>query len=368
MQQRIVIFPLPRTLSESAAPKKDEESIVSTWKLDDTLRLPVFGLCTPTGFTNLLWKVDFVPHSGCGHVLRDEQAETMMTESFCESVLEEPAHLFLGTTGDGYRLTWIQEDGYDMDCSRYRRLLHDFPYGSINSRVAGGWFRPKDCKIVLAMPQWQDEWENRNTEQLSGTLICASGQASRMQNPKALKIAFTAFLSVAVLLQDILSRRPTLSADFHPSDPLSLPRYEYEVISVHAGGRLLEVLVVFAAGVGKGSLGVFLSVDILRQQYAELSWTRCSHDTPDPGMLALERRAENLRSVPDSNLRVESHPRDSAVGTEDFQVSRREADRMAALAAFTFPNCQVISNMAVLMQQPVTSIKARCAPVELFYG
>lgn len=149
-------------------------------------------------------------------------------------------------------------------------------------------------------------------------------------------------------MKDILVRRPHLITPRFSDTKAALPIFTYHLVQVTMG-RIAEMLLIFSVGpIGKGCIGVFVEVDLLTQDYREVEWLR--HDSSDVppsgcGKLAFSRR-KNVCSSQSTNVSNNS---------------------MNDLLEAMYPDCVTMDNLAVRIQVPVKSMRARSAPVQIAY-
>lgn len=351
----VVLFPLPQALPHAVLSHSDvqgqitEEAGVVVHKLTH-VHVPIQRQqdSSPSKDSNLLWMVSFCPN-------RDSCTANSGSRSwFCESVVEvSPAYFFLVDEKDGYRLTWIREGAWnesELRQSRVSSVWNDVKDedGSVSNQQHQKQVvivrSNIDTRIVVPVSPVDAGWETRVIDRQTG----ATRDFTNDYAGQHLTIACTGFFSATALLHDILTRRPNLVRPRFDNTVASLPSYSYHLVGM-TGGRVIQILLVFSVGpVGHGCIGVFVSVDLLTQDYQELEWIRhMAFDTPPAtcGILALKRRLSTLLA----------RDADNDDDVNDLQVES------------LYPDCQTLDNLAVRRQIPITSMAARSAPVEVTY-
>lgn len=348
----------------------------------DKIQVDRMGLQKPSEDANLLWNVTFVPcnnrdYTHTSTLENNDPWNSKKCKLLCNVIKEIPAYLFILDEEDGYRLNWISLYHYRADQTKNKtvgqnvhRKENSVKWNKVENLVVS----MNDCDTG-----WRDCWSDRQTG-LKAMLGPDHSTTPSISNEKALHVAFTAFLSMTALLQDILLRYPkflkhsktkayngcSIDSEQHQRSIPIIPNYTYDVVSVTEGGQMIEVLLVFSAPdqscwykksiqqneeYKSKSVGVFILIDLITQDYMELSWLKSNYSIDDDLVqicrLALGRRRHSLTSTGTTN----SIQHDIAAPLE-----------------LLYPDCQAIDNIAVRQQRPVLSIKARSSPIELYYG
>jgi len=286
-----------------------------------------------------------------------------------------PAYLFLIDEEDGFRLTWIRDTAWNERELSHRntvvaRLWKDAGNDGDGEMNKLGATKRKESvvrstsntHIVVPVSRVDAGWERcaATTTAANHESSSAVAQDNNIIPPPPggeFSIAFTGFFSATALLHSILTRRPSLVRPRFDSSCANVPNYSYHLVGVYKGGRTAEVLILFSVGpAGRGCIGVFVTVDLFTSDYRELEFIRHSaYDTPplSCASLALERR------------RLRCQPRDQSDGRFGDGGS---GGRVSSMLASLYPDCETIDNVAVRRQQPVLSMKASNAAVEIVYG
>ena len=211
-----------------------------------------------------------------------------------------------------------------------------------------------------------------------------------------LSMRFEAFLSVERLLLEIMARRKSMSEE-------RCPEYFYNLVSVTRGGRVAELVVAFCTSKHPGGLGVFVQIDLFLGTFRSRDWVQrvCKriNGKEEPGFLrkwcnalALNRRLRHAQAGPFSMNITDKQA--MALGTgrlcKETAFDRDEADDFDPEVWKTFvesglstssgtppkqisvsslyPDCDIVSNKAVMSYQPVSMLECKQAPVQLKYG
>jgi hypothetical protein len=304
---------------------------------------------SPIDDHNLLIHVPFVP-------CREPSSKNQFW--LCDQVMEgQDAYLSLIDEEDGYRLTWFQESSWKNMETCLQSVMQIWEPETI--KVCDGIIFPHpqrrfapylvrstpESRIVVQVADVDSGWEQKINEPTVGKSEQNSTVKCRQMTPQ-LTIVFTGFLSITSLLSDILTRRPALIWPVFSKEDLVLPTFTYHLDQVK-GGRIVELLLVFSVGkIGCGCLGIFVSVDLLTQDYREMEWIRHqAHDTPPPSCAKL---------ASDRHKRL----------TCDCIVETLNGNTMMETL---YPDCVVMDNKAIRRQYPTTFMSARSAPVSLSF-
>jgi hypothetical protein len=168
------------------------------------------------------------------------------------------------------------------------------------------------------------------------------------------------------------------------------------LISIHNAGRVANVVIAFANPRKACSIGIFVNVDIFTGHYEELDWVKDSSTDPTSvqtwcNRLAINRRMKHLRVGPfasgkKSNLdwscivtetksidydEVDNYNerfwKSFVIGKTSRVTTDRSLPKVITLSSL-YPDCETISNDALLHCEPVKSMRAKDAPLQLIYG
>ncbi|KAL3900527.1 MAG: hypothetical protein SGARI_006222 [Bacillariaceae sp.] len=233
----------------------------------------------------------------------------------------------------------------------------------------------------------QNSWDESFCDSLTGEMLPSSDETSNTDDQLA--VVGDAYLHIDVLLAAILSKRKNFS-ERHPE-------FYFSLVSVV--GRVANLVIVFNWKRKACSIGIFVNVDILTGFWEEGDWVK-GKDMNSTSMrnwchsLGINRRMEQLRAGPfsvttehsvdwsylvreqkgvdhdsiddfDAEFWKDFVLAEKAVGTESHQT--RSAPKLVSMASI-YPDCQIISNYALLKCKPVLSMHAKDAPVQLYYG
>jgi hypothetical protein len=307
---------------------------------------------------NLLWRVHGIPF---------QSAEAESTSRKCDKVLDLPGYLFFNDEEDGFRLTWVVDE-WDRNESGCLKDLAKSPFSD------GTESSTEDASIITIQKTW--------------VLSCSEQLTGRGQNSDApssgLDILLEAFLHVETLLDEILSRRKSVSQ--------RQPEFFYNLISVACRGRVVELVITFITKQRPGSLGVFVRVDLFTGHWQELDFVKSVGVQDFSSLrswcnaLALNRRMRQVRTGPYSieakhsidwgRLCKEFFDQDEE---DDFTpaiwkpyvdsttLSTKKPPKLISLQSL-YPDCDLVTNKAVTSKTPVSSIRTRKAPIQLVYG
>ena len=175
------------------------------------------------------------------------------------------------------------------------------------------------------------------------------------------------------------------------------PEYFYNLITVVHGGRVAEIVITFLAKGKNGALGVFLWVDLFSGQHQELEWVKSERTTEVSSLrlwcnaIALNRRMQQVRAGPYSAEAKSSVDWGSSLCKETFLDHDEEDNfdpeiwrgfcRSQALGfgkpkpcpkwislSSLYPDCDLITNRAVMSKLPVSSMESKHSPIRLVYG
>ena len=244
-------------------------------------------------------------------------------------------------------MTWIRAIGWNES-----ELLHRPVARLWNDEVTKGIVRSTSTThIVVPVSRDDAGWECFATN--SGSAVKVDDQMETLEASGEFDVIFTGFFSVTALLHGILTRRPGLVHPRFDSSSAHVPNYSYHLAGVYEAGRTVEILILFSVGpAGKGCIGVWVAVDLYTSDYQEQEFIRhTAYDTPPSSCASLAFERRRLHQSNGSERRG----------------SFASMDRTSILATL-YPDCETIDNVAVRRQQPVLSMKARDAPVEVVYG
>ena len=367
------------------------------------------GRQKPTRDNNLLWNVNFVPNNNKNNtndysVVREggkfvsnnnwnglEYNNNNNNNQLCQYVLVTPAYLFVFDEEDGYRLNWIYFDtnsNLHQSTSVEQYLISD-DCNEQSNNDKNEW--NKLDNLIVDVTNDENSWQNNLSNRLDGSKISTDNNeynriSDRTENQ--MKLSCSAFLSVKALLHHLLIKFPNLAPKVQQNERntgsdgegcshpiINLPNYTYDLVSVTDGGRMIEILLVFSLPGKKvkeqqqqrqqqsraKSVGVFVQIDVLKQQYKTINWLRSNFSVDDDNYvqishLVLERRRQFLE--------IDTLP--SSSSSNDVHLDCYPSDDI--LLSLLYPDTQTFDNAAVRKQRPVYRIQARASPVELYYG
>jgi hypothetical protein len=298
------------------------------------------------------------------HIPQKDDSES--SSCIFDYVIELPGYLFFNDEEDGFRLTWVMEQ-WNCDEFTCRRKMTDSPFST---------------GATAAVLTAQQTWEKIICDQYTGERLVGEKGTEQC----GLRITSESFLQVDILLGEILSGRKGIS-EIHPE-------FHYNLISVHANGRVADLIIAFIRKRKPGSLGVFVQIDLFTGRYLEQDWVK-SVGTKDSSSLrswcstlALNRRMKQKRSGPYSvdkkhtidwsRLCIESpfDPDEADDYAPEFwedYVSGAEsllsstAPKFVSLSSL-YPDCDLITNKAITSCLPVAALRSKNSPTELVYG
>jgi hypothetical protein len=366
----VVMFSLPRRESSSIAGEMDlTKGSTRVFKCTNVQISSNAG----SSLRDLLWRVNVIPSNMGGP--REENG-TVSTAYF-----NAPGYLFLNDEGDGFRLTWSTEECFLVtDESALTAASTTCPLGD------GAVFSHVD--IITQEKTWEemicDVLSGERVNQVNGPNDVDSKDLQR----RDLGVAYEAFLHVDVLLAEIIAHRKGIS-EHHPE-------FVYNLISVHCGGRVADLIIAFFRKKKSCYLGVFAKVDLFTGRYQELDWVQ-SVEMDDASSLqlwcnrlALNRRMKQVRAGPyavDAKRAMdwtrlarevytfdndeeddydEEYWTDFVCGTGG-ETTKRTPPKLITQSSL-YPSCDVITNRALISCQPVLSMRAKDSPIHLVYG
>jgi hypothetical protein len=269
---------------------------------------------------------------------------------------------------DGFRLTWAM-DAWDTDEAMRKNEIADSPLrAGIDSSAT----------IISS----QDTWEEFHSELYSGKRLVPEKDSP----VSGVSVVSEAFLHVDALLGEILDSRKGVSE--------SHPEFYYNLISIHHGGRVADLIITFIRKQKSGSLGVFVLVDLFTGRFQERDWVK-NLGTKDTSSLrswcnalALNRRMRQVRAGPYSievkhsidwgRLCQESYfdldeedditPsvwREYVESAES--ILTRKPPKFISLSSL-YPDCDLVTNKAITSCLPVASLQCKNSPSQLVYG
>ncbi|KAG7361089.1 hypothetical protein IV203_036189 [Nitzschia inconspicua] len=310
---------------------------------------------------NLLWQVWVIPLS-----------RNSNDQACCYASV--PGYVVFHDEEDGYRITWCTEDSF----------LHD--EGRLFDLVDGS--SPLKNRVVPTQPilTRQQTWEEATCDRKSGNYLPLS-EAS-VSSVDHLSVGHEAYLHVELLLADVLSKRKGFSE--------TISDFFFSLISLHNGGRVANLVIAFARTRKACSIGVFVDIDLFTGCYEELDWVKeASTDTTTLKLwcqkLAINRRMKHVRAGPyavsekstvdwscivqDTNSIDYDEEDDFDEGVWRDFVERKGPRTFSQLAvpkmitlSSLYPDCDIVSNEALLRCEPVKCMRTRDAPIQLLYG
>lgn len=406
-----------------------ESEIIQTLILD-RIHIDRIGFKNLSQDCNLLWKVAYVPSSNqsrssfieisntdnqsCSSINNKDTPQLLLCRLLKKN---QNSYLFAIDDGEGYRLNWICYDNlaHENDDEFIPVLVQSF----IESHSVGDddndgiWHRLDN--LVTEIPDGITDWQRCYSDRITGTkfdesIICNEAHKTKGGAPQQkLDIAFSAYLSIIVLLQDILVRYPKLSKSHtnynnsttsvrheESSWKRSFPDYTYELVSVTDGGRMIELLLAFSVSGKKMKLnndsckkttatstsnhtsslklqqkvGVFLVVDVLTSQYKELKWIRNSFDDstngtfPSVSILALNRRQSQV-PWQNSTLQMSSvHSDNNTPATRSDTVVSYTEKTSLSLSENTDSDIKKQQDKERLMRLPLRYLYPDCETID----
>ena len=341
---------------------------------------------------NLLWRVQQLPilsHSK-GDDNNNNRTKTIKGSSYV------PGYLFLNDEADGYRLTWVVESEWDASsCTSGERpeeegLLPAF-VGNEDEASASGIECPE------AMSFQGETWQECYSDKITGKEVYGDPQqSSSTGDDGGIQIVAEVFLSVEALLGKILSRRKKFASS-------QLQDYQYNCVSVSPSGRIAELVITFLLKEKAVSMGLFVHVDLYTGTFQEKTWIKsnnvhvsATNKSSVPGSstlrdwcnsLALNRRAQTLQAGPFSiqgNKSMgwnrlytdqayfdqdEADTFDSSIWQPHFDNAflSEKPPKLISLSTL-YPDCDWITNKAVISKTPVHSLACKDSPIQLVYG
>jgi hypothetical protein len=315
---------------------------------------------------NLLWRIHVVPCPKRGVIFEPEHS--------IRNFANVPGYVVFNDEGDGYRITWCTEDLLLSDKScRIGATADSSPLENPTSPSAS---------IITR----QQTWEESLCDNVTGDPI--SLMKTEVVAHEQLSVVHEAYLHIDILLADILSRRKGFS-ETHPD-------FFFSLISLRNAGRVANMVVAFARKWKACSVGIFVYIDLFTGKYEELDWVKDASADPTEvktwcTKLAINRRMKHVRAGPyavsekstvdwscivkDTNAIDYDEEDDYDEGLwGDFvhgKGSRTTANHMVPKVitlSSLYPDCVTVSNDALLHCEPVKSMRAREAPIQLLYG
>lgn len=365
----VVLFSLPRR--ESSTTSDETEATRGSTRVFKCINVQIsnnWGCNT----RNLLW---------CVSVIRCNQGRNVKNGISGDTYVKAPGYLFLNDEGDGFRLTWATEECFlELEDSARTVLSTTCPRfeGPVSSNV----------NIITQ----QHTWEEMICDVVSGERIYqaigSKGIDRKDLQRRDLGVVSEAFLHIDVLLSEIIAKRKGISEH--------RPEFVHNLISVHCGGRIADLIIAFFRKKKSYSLGVFVKVDLFTGVYKELDWVQSVEMNDATSLqlwcnkLALNRRMKQVRAGPysvDTNHSMdwtrlsreiytfdndeeddydEAYWKDFVLGT-DGETTKRKPPKLITHSSL-YPSCDVITNRALISCQPVLSMRAKDSPVHLVYG
>ena len=378
---RLVIFSLPR--------HDNLQQPVQTFRCSN-VRVGALNAFT---MRNLLWRVGCIPHnrqspSLCGSNMPGIDYNGCISDS----ILEQMAYLVFNDEEDGFRLTWVKGSSLPIEEVDVRPVI-------MTESTKKGLVTPDI--ITTHEKTWEESYNDPST----GIKI-NTGDAKKHCQRGDLSIAFEAYLSVETLLGCIISARKKLVEEFIAKDEVErFPEYFYNLLSVSDDGRSVQLVVTFRHRRKRGSVGVFVTLDLFTQAYTTTSWMRNASVINSSSLrnmcntLALNRRMRECKLGPYScdaddtgaweglckqidcefcfDIERDSNPilwkpfLKNVKKDRDNGKSRKETQQLIPKAisfSSLYPDCELITNRAVASVKPVSSMTGKMSPVEIVYG
>lgn len=314
---------------------------------------------------NLMWQVQAVPYF---RSRSNQDGSRDVLQYACV-----PGYVVMNDEGDGFRFTWCTADSFfDDETCRVSSVPSSSP---LERPVA-------PTHSILTR---HHTWEVSFCDSKSGNRLPLSATAKSQEQ---LSIVYEAYLHIDVLLADILSKRKGF-VDEHPD-------FFFSLVSLHNVGRLANLVIAFARTKKSCSIGVFVNIDLFTGCYEELDWVKEASTDPTAvkkwcDRLAINRRMKHVQAGPYSvtdkstvdwscivkDTKTIDYDKDddfNEVVWRDFVEGKgprnslhRQVPKFVTLSSL-YPDCDVISNEALLKCEPVKSMRARDAPIQLLYG
>uniref|UniRef100_A0A7S4EFZ9 Uncharacterized protein n=1 Tax=Pseudo-nitzschia australis TaxID=44445 RepID=A0A7S4EFZ9_9STRA len=360
----IVLFTLPRRQSQSGTIVHGSEHAVT--RVFKCSNVPIFR---NDSRRKLLWSVESIPNN--------DGISLNTTRTFYETYFRAPGYLIFLDEGDGFRLTWTTEK-----CFLVTSCLEEV---SIDSRFVGGAGVSVGVNILS---QEKASWEETSCRITTGEAVTSVPIANDTPLPAQVDIANESFLHLDVLLTVILSKRKGISE--------TNPDFCYSLISLNRGGRVADFVIAFAREKKACSIAVFVKIDLFTGMFVELDWVQ-SKGKKDTvflqkwcNTLAVNRRMREMRAGPfsvesrkaldctrlcketfafdndEEDDYDESYWRNFVLDEVSEGKKKRQAPKLVTMSSL-YPCCDVITNHAITSFEPVMSIRAKDAPIQLVY-
>lgn len=303
---------------------------------------------------NLLWKTNIVPFRG---------EIKMETHRLTRSVkISSTAHVFFLDDEDNFLIHWIDFHSFHQIDDRY--VMEDSDHDTS---------KPTLCYDDPCMLPWNDETlRSEDDPTLEGIT-------------KRPTVVYRAVLRMGVVLDDIIAHRQSL---FGKS--ISHFKYAYSLICLHSNGRNVDVVLSFTdprmIKSGKKTknhaFAVLVSIDIFSQTYQQIQWYHHSNCT---GTKKLQKWCDEIathKRMIDMNIgpycisetkkdfhafKIQLHE-ENVLDPSDWDPEIWSTDLPKAIAISSmYPNCDVVTNDAILKNAPVAEIKARDFPIHILY-
>jgi hypothetical protein len=288
--------------------------------------------------------------------------------------LSVPGYLFCNDEGDGLRLTWAASQRFLSGSAAIT-----------TSAPSTCPFKTPPAPATKAIVTVQNSWEESLCDSMTGDLMLSD---KKHKKDDQVTVVSEAYLHIDVLLADILSKRKTIS-ERHPE-------FYFSVISVV--GRVVYLIVVFHRRKKTCSIGVFVNVDVFTGSWEEQDWVQGKNMDPASmriwcHRLGTDRRMRQLRAGPYTVMKNNSVDWSHLVKErkgfdydeeDDFNeeiwkefvagsitgTTRYDSSCVPKLISMSsiHPDCQIVCNDALLKCEPLLSMHARDAPVQLYYG
>jgi hypothetical protein len=315
---------------------------------------------------NLLWLVHAIP---CDQIVTSSHVASACFRNYASV----PGYLIFNDEGDGYRMTWCTAQNFlsDNTCQ-------------VNVATNGS---PLKNSLLTAVPilTRQQSWERSLCDGVTGSTIPLSHTTATP--PDQVSVIYEAYLRIDLLLADILSRRKGFTK--------TRPELFFAVISMHNAGRVVNVVITFARPKKACSIGIFVNIDLFTGRYEELDWVIDSSNNATSvqtwcNRLAINRRMKHLRTGPYASgekINVDW----SCLVTDTNAIDYDEGDnyderfwrnlmvektcRRAKCRSFSkvitlsslYPDCDIVSNEALIRCEPVKLMRSKDAPLQLIY-